>query len=88
MNSYYEILKIDASSSSEQIKRAFRKRAKELHPDVNRDVGDAVDVESPPRVRDADRPEPTRGVRSANDDPPSGGSIRLPRVSQESTGGR
>ena len=44
MNSYYEILNVDASSSSEQIKRAFRSRAKELHPDVNRDVGDAVEA--------------------------------------------
>lgn len=35
MQTYYEILNVDISSSSEEIKRAFRKRAKELHPDVN-----------------------------------------------------
>ena len=44
MNSYYEILNVDVSSSSDQIKRAFRKRAKELHPDVNRDLGDTVEA--------------------------------------------
>lgn len=35
MQTYYEILNVDISSSAEEIKRAFRKRAKELHPDVN-----------------------------------------------------
>lgn len=44
MKSYYDILDIDVGSSPEEIKRAFRKRAKELHPDVNRDLGDAVEA--------------------------------------------
>lgn len=44
MKSYYEILNVDISSSPEQIKRAFRKRAKELHPDVNRSLGDTVEA--------------------------------------------
>ena len=35
MKTYYEILNIDITSSSDEIKRAFRKRAKEIHPDVN-----------------------------------------------------
>jgi tetratricopeptide (TPR) repeat protein len=35
LKTYYEILNIDVTSSSDQIKRAFRKRAKEIHPDVN-----------------------------------------------------
>jgi len=35
LQTYYEILKVDVTSSAEEIKRAFRKRAKELHPDVN-----------------------------------------------------
>ncbi len=43
MKSYYQILDVEATSTSEQIKRAFRRRAKELHPDVNRDLGDTVE---------------------------------------------
>lgn len=44
MKSYYEILNIDVTSSPEQIKRAFRRRAKELHPDVNQTLGDTVEA--------------------------------------------
>ena len=44
MKSYYEILDVEITSSSEKIKRAFRRRAKELHPDVNRQPGDAVEA--------------------------------------------
>jgi tetratricopeptide (TPR) repeat protein len=44
LKSYYEILNIEVTSSSEQIKRAFRKRAKEIHPDVNHDLGDTVEA--------------------------------------------
>lgn len=31
---YYDILGVEADSSQEEIRRAFRKKAKELHPDV------------------------------------------------------
>lgn len=44
MKSYYEILKAETTSSPDQIKKAFRRRAKELHPDVNRDPGDNVEA--------------------------------------------
>ncbi|MFW5684646.1 MAG: J domain-containing protein [Spirochaetota bacterium] len=44
MKSYYEILRAEITSSPEQIKKAFRKRAKELHPDVNHDLGDTVEA--------------------------------------------
>lgn len=33
--SYYEILEVDAAASQEEIKAAFRRKAKLLHPDVN-----------------------------------------------------
>ncbi|MFW6368255.1 MAG: J domain-containing protein [Spirochaetota bacterium] len=36
---YYDILNVEANCSQEEIKRAFRKRAKELHPDVHNGDG-------------------------------------------------
>ncbi len=36
MTSYYEILGVEATSSKEEIKKSFRKKARELHPDVNK----------------------------------------------------
>jgi curved DNA-binding protein CbpA len=36
VQTYYDILGVDASSSHEEIKKAFRRKAKELHPDVTR----------------------------------------------------
>lgn len=43
MKTYYDILDVENSCSPAQIKKAFRRRAKELHPDVNPASG----VESP-----------------------------------------
>lgn len=34
---YYELLKIEANSSIEEVKRAYKKRALEVHPDKNPD---------------------------------------------------
>ena len=44
MKNYYEILGIEVAASDEQVKKAFRRRAKELHPDVNSELGDTVEA--------------------------------------------
>ncbi|CAM4016572.1 molecular chaperone DnaJ [Nocardiopsis tropica] len=57
---YYRILGVDSKASDQEIKRAYRKLARELHPDVNpddaaqekfRDVSDAYEVLSDPDKR-------------------------------------
>jgi len=39
MNNYYELLEIDRNASTEEIKRAFRELAKQLHPDIAGEEG-------------------------------------------------
>ena len=36
---YYKALGVDKNASDEEIKRAFRKLAKQYHPDVNKEEG-------------------------------------------------
>lgn len=36
---YYKILGIDRNSSADDIKKAYFKKAKEFHPDVNKNEG-------------------------------------------------
>ena len=38
---YYDILGVSKTASEDEIKKAFRKKAKEYHPDVNKDPGAA-----------------------------------------------
>lgn len=57
---YYEILGVSKTATDEEIKRAFRKLAKQYHPDVNKDpgaeekfkeIGEAYSVLSDPQKR-------------------------------------
>ena len=57
---YYEVLGVDRDADADEIKRAYRKLAREFHPDINSDPGaearfkeisEANDVLSDPELR-------------------------------------
>jgi len=72
---YYTLLGVDRDASAEEIKRAFRKRARETHPDVN--VGDGAE-EAFKRINEAyevlsDPDRRARYDRFGTADPRAGG---------------
>lgn len=84
MADYYALLGVDRGASAEDIKRAYRKRARELHPDANPDdpsaearfkeVAEAYEVLSDPNKRSRyDRFGTVNGPGSTGGDPFGGG---------------
>ena len=51
MSDYYEILGVDKNASKDEIKSAFRKMARQWHPDINKNT-DAVLMSS--KINEAD----------------------------------
>ena len=43
LKTYYEVLRVEPGASHEEVKRAFRVRVKELHPDTNRESAGTAD---------------------------------------------
>ena len=80
---YYELLGVDRGADQKEIKRAFRRIARELHPDVNKhdpeaeakfkEVAEAYEVLSDPERRRTYDAFGREGLRSGGWSPRSGG---------------
>lgn len=62
---YYDVLGVEVDASPDDIKAAYRKKAKELHPDVNSSVSSS----SPPQQQHPQQAA-GRGMRHQQSDGP------------------
>lgn len=93
---YYEILGVDRGASSTEVKRAFRRVARELHPDVNdhdpdaeekfKAAAEAYEVLSDPERRRTYDAYGHEGLRSGGF-PPGGGFGSIEEIFQAFFGG-
>lgn len=94
---YYEVLGIGRDASATEVKRAFRRLARELHPDVNdhdpeaeekfKAAAEAYEVLSDPERRQVYDAYGHEGLRSSGGFPPGGGFGSVEDVFQAFFGG-
>ncbi len=96
MSDYYEVLGVQRDASETEVKRAFRKLARELHPDVNahdpqaeekfKQAAEAYEVLSDPERRQVYDRYGSEGLRSGGF-PPGGGFASVEDIFQAVFGG-
>lgn len=96
MSDYYEVLGVERDASETEVKRAFRKLARELHPDVNahdpqaeekfKQAAEAYEVLSDPERRQVYDRYGSEGLRSGGF-PPGGGFASVEDIFQAVFGG-
>ncbi len=94
---YYEVLTVSREAGDDEIKKAFRRLARELHPDINRhdpeaenkfkEVAEAYEVLSDPERRSVYDRYGHDGLRSGGWQPTSGGFSNISDIFEAFFGG-
>ena len=78
---YYALLGVPRTADAEEIKRAYRRKARKFHPDVNKDAGAEEKFKA---RREREGGEREGGRRPANPTPPATPQPPPPRLSRPS----